>query len=107
MHLTNGLETQIPKSHAHVKFKNKSCKICGGHDFTIYDELYVACDKCGTIADAVTFQSGGMNKASPIGFNYSHEKPKKRKFKFKNYMKNGKKLKMGYYAKIKNKKSKK
>ena len=72
-HLVDGLESHISRYNETIIFKHKTCKICGGNEFIVFDGLYVCCKRCGVVADTLSFQTSDINKANPMGFNF-HKK---------------------------------
>ena len=80
-HLTDGLESHIPKYNHIIIYEDKVCRICGGNEFVVYDGIYVCCRKCGVIAACLSFQTSDINKAEPMGFNKIHKKKRNAKTK--------------------------
>lgn len=82
-HLTDGLESHIPKYNHIIIYEDKVCRICGGNEFVVYDGIYVCCRKCGVIAACLSFQTYDINKARPMGFDTIHKKKRNAKSQVK------------------------
>lgn len=90
-HLTDGLESDIPRHNPTMVYEDKRCRICDSNEFIVFDGIYVCCKRCGVIAACLSFQTSDINKARPIGFNKVHKKrinaKKEKKMKLKKMIK--------------------